>query len=122
MTKNPPAAAAAALAAAIAGTAEVAMLHPSRIARSPTNPRKTFNETSLIELGASMKTDGQVQAIVVRPITVDALLLFEHRAMRVEYVIRLLVAAGHVSQQKVDEAFALAKDFNRPAGVPGKAE
>jgi ParB/RepB/Spo0J family partition protein len=79
MTKNPPAAVAAAATAAIAaiaGTCEVAMLHPSRIARSPTNPRKTFNESSLIELGASMKTDGQVQAIVVRPITADAAMLF----------------------------------------------
>lgn len=31
--------------------------------------------------------------------------------MRVEYVIRLLVAAGHVTQGKVDEAFSLARDF-----------
>jgi hypothetical protein len=44
-------------------------------------------------------------------------LAFELRAMRVEYVIRLLVAAGHVPQQKVDEAFHLARDFTRADGV-----
>jgi hypothetical protein len=45
-----------------------------------------------------------------------AALAFELRAMRVEYVIRLLVAAGHVPQQKVDEAFNLARDFTRADG------
>jgi hypothetical protein len=47
----------------------------------------------------------------------EAALAFELRAMRVEYVIRLLVAAGHVPQQKVDEAFNLARDFKRSDGV-----
>jgi hypothetical protein len=46
-----------------------------------------------------------------------AALAFELSAMRVEYVIRLLVAAGHVTQQKVDEAFHLARDFTRADGV-----
>jgi hypothetical protein len=46
-----------------------------------------------------------------------AALAFEQRAMRVEYVIRLLVAAGHVPQQKVDEAFNLAKNYAPRAGV-----
>ena len=43
----------------------------------------------------------------------EAALAFELRAMRVEYAIRLLVAAGHVTQEKVDEAFAIAKGFDR---------
>lgn len=42
----------------------------------------------------------------------QAALGFELRAMRVEYVIRLLVTAGHVAQEKVDEAFATARDFS----------
>lgn len=48
----------------------------------------------------------------------QAALAFELRAMRVEYVIQLLVAAGHVSQQKVDEAFDLAKTYGSSAPVP----
>jgi hypothetical protein len=48
----------------------------------------------------------------------EAALAFELRAMRVEYVIRLLVAAGHVTQEKVDEAFNLARDFKRPPVTP----
>lgn len=75
MTKNPPsdlkATAIAAKVATIAGIVETAMLDPAEIAPSPTNPRKTFPEDSLDELGASMATDGQVQAILVRPITAD---------------------------------------------------
>jgi ParB/RepB/Spo0J family partition protein len=79
MTKNPPTAKAplaAAIHAAITGTVETLMLRPSSIAPSPTNPRKSFPESSLLELAASMKADGQVQAITVRPISTDAMLKF----------------------------------------------
>jgi ParB/RepB/Spo0J family partition protein len=79
MTKNPPTAKAPvadAIHAAIAGTVETLMLRPSSIAPSPTNPRKSFPEASLLELAASMKADGQVQAITVRPVSVDAMLKF----------------------------------------------
>jgi ParB/RepB/Spo0J family partition protein len=79
MTKNPPTKAtpvAQAVVAAIAGTTETAMLRPDEIAPSPTNPRKTFPEASLAELADSMARDGQVQAILVRPITTEAVLKF----------------------------------------------
>lgn len=72
MTKNPPKAAQAVAAAAIAGAVEAVMLDPSSIAPSPTNPRKSFPEASLLELADSIKRDGQIQAVVVRPISVDA--------------------------------------------------
>lgn len=70
MTTNPPVAAIAQLAA------QTLMLDTSSITPSPTNPRKTFPEQSLQELAASMARDGQVQAILVRPISVDAMLAF----------------------------------------------
>lgn len=79
MTKNPPTAkapVAAAVHVAVTGVAETLMLRPSDIVPSPTNPRKTFPESSLLELAASMKADGQVQPITVRRITVDAMLKF----------------------------------------------
>jgi hypothetical protein len=77
MTKNPPTdrtSVAQAVATAIAGTAETIMVWPYEIAPSPTNPRKTFPEATLLELGESMAHDGQVQAILLRPITTDAIL------------------------------------------------
>ena len=46
-----------------------------------------------------------------------AALAFEKRAMRVEYVIRLLVAGGHVTQDRVNQAFSIAKN----AGGAGEA-
>jgi hypothetical protein len=46
----------------------------------------------------------------------QAALAFELRAMRVEMVIRLLVAAGHVTQEKVDQAFSIAGKHT-PAAV-----
>jgi hypothetical protein len=49
----------------------------------------------------------------------DTALAFELRAMRVEYVIRLLVAAGHVTQEKVDAAFDIARDFKAASLVQG---
>lgn len=49
----------------------------------------------------------------------QAAFAFELRAMRVEYVLRLLVAAGHVTQEKVDQALELARDFKRADGVAG---
>jgi ParB/RepB/Spo0J family partition protein len=67
MTTNPPA-------VPLAGTVQTLMLAPETIAASPTNPRKTFPEQSLQELADSLSRDGQVQAILVRPLGVDGLL------------------------------------------------
>lgn len=65
---------------AINGNVETIMLAPGDIAASPTNPRKTFPEGSLIDLGASMRTDGQLQAIIVRPLPAHRLQdTFENR-------------------------------------------
>lgn len=46
----------------------------------------------------------------------QAALAFERRAMRVELALRLLVAAGHVTQEKADESLSIAGK-NMPAGV-----
>lgn len=68
----------------------------------------------------------RVEAVKSRDQWREAAMAFEFRAMRVEYVIRLLVAAGHVTQAKVDEAFNIARDFKRAdvvtAGLPNKEQ
>ncbi len=72
--------AAADAAPAITGNVQTIMLAPSNIAASPTNPRKTFPEGSLIDLAASMRADGQLQAIIVRPLPAHRLQdTFENR-------------------------------------------
>ena len=43
------------------------MLPLSRLHESPTNPRRVFDEAKLLELAASLKTQGLIQPIVARP-------------------------------------------------------
>ena len=75
MTRNPPKTkvAQAIQAPAITGPSTTIMLHPDLIVASPTNPRKTFPEESLIELGATMVADGQIQPATVRTLPASRL-------------------------------------------------
>jgi ParB family chromosome partitioning protein len=46
---------------------QVLSLAPDLILPNPHQPRKTFNESSIAELAASMKSSGLIQPIIVRP-------------------------------------------------------
>lgn len=48
--------------------AQISLIRLSRIERSQTNPRKTFNETQLAELTESVRQHGILQPLLVRPI------------------------------------------------------
>ena len=48
--------------------AQISTIRLSRIKRSPTNPRKTFNQAHLDELTASVRQHGILQPLLVRPI------------------------------------------------------
>jgi ParB/RepB/Spo0J family partition protein len=62
--------AATALPVSAPATFEVHMLALDSIQRSPTNPRKVFDESKLQELAESIKLQGVVQPILVRRVTV----------------------------------------------------
>ena len=48
--------------------AQIALIRLSRIERSTTNPRKTFNEAQLAELTESVRQHGILQPLLVRPV------------------------------------------------------
>ncbi len=48
-----------------------AMLSLTQLAESPTNPRRRYSETALAELAESLKTQGVVEPLLVRPLHKD---------------------------------------------------
>ena len=69
----------------------LAMLTYASIARSPLNPRKTFDEAELAELADSIAVNGLLQNLVVRPSDDGFILMAGERRLR---AIGLLVESG----------------------------
>ncbi len=59
--------AAAPVAPAVVPTGEFRLVHASCVAESKTNPRKTFDQDSLLELTESVRAHGVLQPLLVRP-------------------------------------------------------
>lgn len=58
----------------------VASIPVAEIVASLSNPRKRFDEAYIAELADSIKSDGLIQPITVRPLSLDALFAFNKRA------------------------------------------
>ncbi len=58
----------------------VALLPLAEIVASPSNPRKHFDDAYIAELAESIKSNGLIQPITVRPLSLDALFAFNKRA------------------------------------------
>lgn len=70
-TKSPAAPAPAAAAPVIAPPTALTEISVAELFASPTNPRKTFDPAALEELAASIRAEGLIQPITVRPLGQD---------------------------------------------------
>ena len=89
-------------------SAGIVRLPVERIQRDPTQPRKTFDEARLRELAESIKTQGVIQPILVRPEGGDFRLIAGERRWRAAQLAGLHEVPSIVRDVSPAEAFELA--------------
>jgi len=89
-------------------SAGIVRLPVERIQRDPTQPRKTFDEARLRELAESIKTQGVIQPILVRPDGGDFRLIAGERRWRAAQLAGLHEVPSIVRDVSPAEAFELA--------------